>query len=89
MTLEEKFNTVDDHYLCFDDIPEKDKPSLSRKLCAMLKIEKLIAPKCITFFAEHDELYFDAPPEDASLEDILYLARCGVMYDEDSCKVFT
>lgn len=68
----------------------------SPDICALVLLHKL-APSCsrnMIAGAEHDVIYFSVDIEKlaqvASEEDIIYLRRCGVMFDEktDSLAMF-
>ena len=83
----------DDEYLEFKKIVNTSyqRPDL----CAFLLLDKLVpGRRNIVSSAEHDEIWLDVEPKDlakvATEEDILYLVRCGVMYDQltDSLHMF-
>jgi hypothetical protein len=68
----------------------KDAPSRRADLCAFILLDHLV-PKTvgrtdILAAAEHDEIWIDIDCDKlaavATEEDILYLSRCGVCYDE-------
>lgn len=73
----------------------ENPPSQSGDLCALLLLDKLVPGKkrCIAA-AEHDQIWLsydlDELDEVATADDILYLYRCGVFYEEsnDSLSMF-
>lgn len=86
MTLEELaalFEKHEDVYLKSNEI---DGPA---DLAAFNLINKLLpSKKDMIACAEHDEFWLSAIPEKmaevASEEDIIFLIKCGVRYDEDT-----
>lgn len=88
------FEEFEEEYIKFDRID--NPPSKRPDICAFLLIEKLLPGNGNMISAsEHDEIYLDIDCEEfekiATKEDIVYLARCGVHYDEDmeSLTMFT
>ena len=85
--LIEAFDKFDKDYNDFHLI--ENPVSNSPDLCAFILLDKLVpAPKLkndIVSSAEHDIIYLGTDcvklAEVATEEDILYLRRCGVMYD--------
>lgn len=85
--IQKAFEKCDGEYLKFERI--KIKPSGRPDLCAFLLLDRLCPGKRdIVGSAEHDEIFLDTELSElsklASLEDIIYLARCGVRFDTDS-----
>jgi hypothetical protein len=81
MTLKERFDQYENEYLLYR---EAGRPDLN----AFYLLDKLIpGTEDMINGAEHDEYYLSVSPEVlhqvASDEDILFLVRCGVRYDED------
>ena len=66
----------------------ENPPSKRADLCAFLKLDQLVPGKTdMVSNAEHDEIFLEVSPEElakvATEEDIIYLIRCGVNYNED------
>lgn len=84
MTLEELealFEKHEDEYKNSDLIPAP------RDLAAMNKMQLLVPAKGdIVSAAEHDEYWLATDPEEfaavATEEDVIFLRRCGVLYEE-------
>ena len=75
----------DDEFLQFDRV--QDPPSQRRDICAFLLLDKLVPGKGdIIACAEHDQIWLDVAVDDledvATEDDIIYLLRCGVWYDD-------
>lgn len=87
--MQKRFNDFKDEYLKFERI--ENPPSLRRDLCAFIMLDKLFPSKLdIIVAAEHDEIWLDIKYEDIeSLTDdnIIYLLRCGVLYDADNSSL--
>lgn len=86
LNLKEAFDACDGDYIKFERI--ESKPSQSPDLCAFLLLDKLVpGASDIVAAAEHDEIYLGVDCEKlaavATQDDIVYLARCGVRYEED------
>ena len=84
-TEEEESNDIGE-FLKFERIV--DPPSQRPDLCAFLLLDKLLPGKRdIVSYAEHDQIWLDvdidALAEVASKDDVVYLLRCGVWYDDD------
>jgi len=93
INLSEVFLKFEDEYHKFDLI--ENKPSKRPDLCAFLLLDKIIPGNSdIVGAAEHDEIYLgvdcEVLSEIATEDDILYLVRCGVIYNEeyDSLSMF-
>ena len=89
-SLQERFEACNAEYHKFDDIAGALKPFACPDLCAFAKLQTLAPEEAGTELissAEHDVIYLNTDPEQlneaASDNDILYLVRCGVRYDED------
>ena len=87
MDVKEIFKIYEDEeYIKFDRI--NNPPSKRPDICAFLLLDRLCPGKRdMVAAAEHDEIFLDVSPEElsnvASEEDILYLTRCGVRYNEE------
>lgn len=87
MTVAEMFQKHKDEYLKFDRIPIADRDYLSKELCALTYINGLMKdPSKFDYYAEHGILYLPPVFELKALteEDVIYLRRCGIHYDEES-----
>lgn len=91
MNLEEKFNRVHDEFLKFDRVEVKlhTRPDL----CAFLLLDQLVHGNSdIVAAAEHDEIYLDTDLDElekvATLEDVLTLTRCGVIYNSEGLSMY-
>ena len=96
MNISEAFAKYEEsEFLKFERI-EKDKMLHERKDIGAFMLLHKLAPGTgdIVVSAEHDEIWLDVDIEklesSATEEDILYLIRCGVMYDTetDSLSMF-
>lgn len=93
-SVKQIFESVNDEFLKFDAIenPEFTRPDL----CAFVMLERLFPStnhSDIVIAAEHDIIFLDVDVESIeklTKEQILYLTRCGVMYDSshDSLSMF-
>ncbi len=86
--LIELFDTHDNKYLDFEGI--ENPPSSYRDLCGLLKLSQLLPsrkPGQIVTGAGHEAIYIrcdlDKLAKVATEDDIIYLIRCGIRYDED------
>lgn len=75
----------DDEFLHFDRI--ENPPSKRRDLCAFILLDKLVPSALdIIGYAKHEEIVLEVDPyqlaQVATEDDIRYLVRCGVRYDE-------
>jgi len=83
--LYQAFEAASDEYIKFDRIvnPLHPRPDL----CAFLMLDQLVPGGTgdMVSAAEHDEIFLDTDvgklAEVATQEDIVYLHRCGVRYD--------
>jgi hypothetical protein len=72
----------------------ENPPYPNKQLCALIKLQELgLTTTCSIAAAEHDLVYFDAEVDDLrdkcnTIDDVLYLGRCGVMFYEDSLAMF-
>lgn len=83
--MEERFKQFEDEYLKFDDIPDNEKLHLNKNLCGILKAVSLMKdPSKFSFQAKHDVVYLvhHSDLKELADEDILYLTRCGISWDE-------
>lgn len=86
MTLEELEALFEKHS---DTEYLKRKGDGPNDLAAFIRIQNLVGgDKDIIAAAEHDEYWLSTDPtelaEAASEEDVIFLIRCGVRYDEDT-----
>jgi len=87
MNLKAAFDKFEADFIKFDRIA--DPPSMRSDICAFLLLDKLV-PGTIDMVtaAEHDEIWLqvdcDVLAKVATEDDILYLVRCGVRYDDDT-----
>jgi hypothetical protein len=88
LNLSEVFDMYADQYLHFQNI--LNPPSKYRDVCAFLYLEQHnlgMNERDIIASSGHDEIYLKVDTEflasAATEEDILYLIRCGVMYNEE------
>jgi len=77
-------------YLKFDRIPENERLSAWRDVCAFLYLEKKFGPPTgigdMVSCAMHDKYYLDFTEElvrQLTDADAVYLARCGCIYDTE------
>lgn len=87
------FSKYDDEYTEFDNIPEKEKRHRRPDVCAFIYLDEKLgsSDNDAIAAAEHDEIYLSWDNlEILTEEDVLYIARCGVRYDEsnDSLTMF-
>jgi len=74
-------------FLRFENIV--DPPAKRPDICAFLLLDKLLpGERDIISCAEHDQIWLDIDTEElakvATKEDVIYLLRCGVWYEEDT-----
>ena len=85
------FEFCEDDFLAFEKIPVGDRRHSRPDLCAFLYLhEKLGGEHDMVRSAEHDEIWLDYEEEDAaklSLDDLIYLHRCGVRHDSDTGRL--
>ena len=84
----EVFDQYNDEYLEFEHITEH-KPYTSKDMCAFHRLYQLVDIKGnIIDAANHYIMYLNVDVDElakkASVEDILYLIRCGIHIDEDN-----
>lgn len=93
------FEDNDDEFLKFQNIPDERRVSLRPDLNAFILIDRLVPTKPpahmharsggfdIVSSSEHDVICLGVSPSDfaavASMEDVLDLMRCGIMYDDE------
>jgi hypothetical protein len=88
--LHDLFELHNDEFLKFENIPLHNRLHDRRDLCAFLYLqEKLGGKGTVIGGAEHDEIYldFDNPEELLTSDDVRYVTRCGVRWDEDACSL--
>lgn len=99
MTTKQKFEWVNEDFLEFERIPESERRHPVPDICAFIYLhEKIPRPKNsrggmsdIICSAEHDEIHLDYDHDGCmtlTLEDVRYLARCGVRVDEYGLCMF-
>ncbi len=87
MSVQKWFDEHQDEYVEFDKIPNKDRRHPRQDLCAFLYLhEKLGGKGDVVSAAEHDQFWLAWDAEDLEKlteEDVIYVLRCGVLYDDD------
>lgn len=84
------FEKYTDDFLKFEDIPKGERWHSRPDLCAMLYLhEKYGGDGDAVSASEHDIAYLDWRPDILSDEDVLYLTRCGIHYEDDALCMFT
>ena len=88
INLKEVFDQYESEFLNFDRVPEDRKLSNRLDLCAFLLLDQLVpGTRDIVSAAEHDVIYLETDVEKlaevATLDDVLTLARCGVMWNDE------
>lgn len=91
LNLQEMFEKYEGAFLKYDEI--KNPPSRRSDLCAFLLLDKLLpGDNDIIYGAQHDIVFIgvntDKLAEVATEEDIIYLLRCGVCYDDESRDLY-
>lgn len=88
--MQTRWEAVNDDFIRFERIPESERLFSSADLCAFALLDKKFpAERGIDMVsaAEHDQIWLRIERHQiAQLSDdeILYLTRCGVMYEEDT-----
>ena len=84
--LKTLFDKHADEYLEFLMIPDKDRMSNRPDLCALLYLEeRLGAENNVLSGLYRDRVYLNYDKlERLTEKDVIYLLRCGVLYDEES-----
>lgn len=84
--LVEWFGKADDEFLKFERIPEADRRHSRPDLCAFLYLhEKLGGKDDVLRAADHDKVWLEFDGLGRLCEDdVIYLRRCGVRYDEEA-----
>lgn len=83
------WESVNDEFLRFENIPVGDRPFSSPDLCAFALLDKRYPSDRnidMVSAAEHDEIWLrieDWQIATLSKEEILYLTRCGVRHEDD------
>ena len=75
-----------EEFLEFEKIPQDKRLSERKDLCAFLYLyNKFGGESDVVAGADHDVIYlgFDNV-EELTEEDVLYITRCGVLYDEEN-----
>ena len=89
INLKEAFEQYEGEFLNFDRVPEDRKLSARKDLCAFLLLDRLVpGVSDIVSASEHDVIYLETDTEKlaevATPDDVLTLARCGVMWDDET-----
>lgn len=85
-----RWERVNDDFLKFEEIAESERPFSSPDLCAWALLDKRFPSARgldMVSAAEHDEIWLRIEDHEiAQLTDdeILYLTRCGVRYEDDT-----
>lgn len=88
--MAERWERVNDEFIKFENIPKSDRPFTSPDICAFALLDKKFPAERdfdMVSCAGHDEIYLRIESEQiAQLTDdeILYLTRCGVRYEDDT-----
>jgi hypothetical protein len=89
VNLKKAFAKYENDYVQFSEI--ENPPHPCPDVCAFLRLNMLVQPVPgidMISCAEHDQVWLATSTEAlaavATEADVLYLARCGVMYDEES-----
>jgi len=97
MTPEEFIDALEQHnesaYLEFEHIPAERRLSQRPDLHVFQLLDQLVpSSHDIISGAEHDVIWLEVSVEDLAAvitdEQVLDLARCGVMYNEESLRMF-
>lgn len=92
--VEELFELLNDEFIKFERIPENERPFSSPDLCAFAYLDKRFPSDNnmdMVSAAEHDEIWLRIEweqIEQLTRDDVIYLTRCGVRYDDDSLALF-
>lgn len=86
LDLKAVFNKFKNEFLVFERI--ENPPHRRPDLCAFLLLDRLVPGTTdMVSSAEHDEIWLDTDCDElaavATEDDILFLVRCGVRYDDD------
>lgn len=87
--MHERWEAVNDDFIEFENIPESERPFSSPDLCAWALLDRKFPTDCkadMVSSAEHDQIWLRIKRHEIAQltdDDILYLTRCGVMYDDD------
>ena len=87
----------DEEYMNFTKIPPQDKPSSYPDICAMLYLEQKYGAspngQDMVSNAQHDIFWLniddDKVEKEMTEDDVVYLSRCGVHWDEYGLAMFT
>lgn len=92
--IEALWESAHDEFLKFELIPESERPFTSPDLCAFALLDKRFPSEDnfdMVSSAEHDEIWLrieDEQIETLTHEEVVYLTRCGVRYDDDALALF-
>lgn len=92
--VEALWESVNDEFIKFERIPENERPFTSPDLCAFALLDKRFPSEDnfdMVSGAEHDEIWLRIEAEQIeqlTRDEVIYLTRCGVRYDEDSLALF-
>jgi hypothetical protein len=83
------FESHNEEFLKFERIPEAERRHERSDLCGMLLLaERFPGTHDMVAGAEHDEIYLEAHADGdewpLSEDDVIYLTRCGVRWDDDN-----
>lgn len=83
------FKTHGDEFLKFERIPAYARKHSRPDLCAMLYLHDKFGGKGdAVACAAHDEIWLDWEANVLTEEDVIYLHRCGVRYDDGQLAMF-
>lgn len=86
----DRWESLHDDFLDFHKIPESERPFSSPDLCAFALLDKKFPVEReldMVSAAEHDQIWLRIQRKEIiqlTDDEILYLTRCGVMYEEDN-----
>lgn len=83
------FEKHNDEFLKFEKIPNSDLRHPRPDLCAMLYLhERFGGLRKAVASAEHDQIWLAWEAWQLTEADVIYLTRCGVMYEEGGLSMF-
>lgn len=93
--LQVRFEALGEQHSCldFEKIPENERLHPNYELCGLLKVYSLLKNKAdFSLHSEHDILYICYGDIEMfhplSDEDIIYMLRCGIRYEDEGLAMF-
>lgn len=84
------FEKHDDQFLKFERILITDRRHPRPDVCAFMYIhEKCGGEGDVVDHAEHDQIWLDADVSKLAEEDVIYLLRCGILYDDNQESLYS